>query len=110
TGKQYSVREFVERAAAVLGMTFEWRGQGESEVGVLTAATGERKALDGRVGEVVVEVDPRYFRPTEVETLLGDASKAREKLGWTARATFQELVEEMALADLREAKFESQVK
>lgn len=110
TGRQHSVREFVERAGAVLGMTFEWQGEGSAEVGVLSAVEGEGAALSDRLGDVVVEVDPRYFRPTEVESLLGDARKAKAQLGWEPRTSFQELVEEMALADLREAKFESQVK
>ncbi|HCX32172.1 MAG TPA: GDP-mannose 4,6-dehydratase, partial [Rhodocyclaceae bacterium] len=79
TGVQHSVREFVEAAAGELGMRIRWQGQGVDEIGY----------LDGRG---IVRVDPRYFRPTEVETLLGDATKAREKLGWTPRITFDELV------------------
>jgi GDPmannose 4,6-dehydratase len=92
TGKQYSVREFVERVGRRLGMAIEWRGKGVDEQGV---------TQDGRV---VVKVDPRYFRPTEVDTLLGDASKARAKLGWTARTSFESLVEEMVDADLANAR------
>jgi len=91
TGVQHSVREFVEAAAGELGMRIRWQGQGVDEIGY----------LDGRG---IVRVDPRYFRPTEVETLLGDATKAREKLGWTPRITFDELVAEMVREDLKSAE------
>lgn len=87
TGEQHSVREFVTLAARELDMSIEWRGQGLEE-----------KGFD-QSGRCIVAVDPRYFRPTEVDTLLGDASKARHKLGWTPRTTFAELVKEMARAD-----------
>jgi GDPmannose 4,6-dehydratase len=97
TGVQYSVRHFVDEAAAVLGMKLAWKGKGVEE-----------KAFDEQ-GRCVVEVDPRYFRPTEVETLLGDATKAREKLGWTPRTSFKELVREMADADLELAKIDQEV-
>jgi GDPmannose 4,6-dehydratase len=93
TGTQYSVRDFVVATGALLDMKIEWRGEGVDEVGV-DAATGRK----------VVRVDPRYFRPTEVETLLGDAGKARQKLGWTAEVTFPELVAEMVESDLGLAK------
>ncbi len=93
TGKQYSVRDFVVQAGALLDMMIEWRGEGVGEVGIDTVT-----------GRKLVHVDPRYFRPTEVETLLGDASKAREKLGWTAEVTFPELVAEMVESDLDAAK------
>jgi GDPmannose 4,6-dehydratase len=107
TGEQHSVRDFVDCAGAELGMRFEWRGEGVDEVGVLAAADGQ---LAARIGQVIVSVDPSYFRPTEVETLLGDASKARAKLGWVAKTTFAQLVAEMASSDLREAEFEVKVK
>ena len=94
TGQQFSVREFVVLAARRLGMEIEWSGQGTDEKG---------HTADGRC---VVEVDPGYFRPTEVETLLGDASKARSKLGWSPKITFAQLVEEMVDADLAEAEGE----
>lgn len=97
SGVQYSVREFVDCAAKALDMTLNWSGSGVNE-----------KAYDEQ-GRCVVEVDPRYFRPTEVETLLGDASKAKQKLGWAPKISFDELVKEMAHADLREAEFELQV-
>jgi len=92
TGEQHSVREFVEAAAEEVGMHIEWRGKGVDEKGY---------DQDGRC---IVEVDPRYFRPAEVETLLGDPSKAKEKLGWTPQVSFRELVAEMMREDLEEAK------
>jgi GDPmannose 4,6-dehydratase len=93
TGKQYSVRDFVAAAGAELGMRIEWRGSGVDEVGVDTAS--ER---------TIVRVDPRYFRPTEVETLLGDAGKAKRLLGWSATVSFPQLVAEMVASDLEIAK------
>jgi len=93
TGKQFSVRDFVVAAGALLDMKIEWKGEDVHEVGV-----------DTRTGRTLVRVDPRYFRPTEVETLLGDASKARQKLGWTAEVSFSELVAEMVASDLDLAK------
>lgn len=92
TGVQHSVREFIECAAAELGIEMAWRGSGPEE-----------KGFDGS-GRCIVAVDPRYFRPTEVETLLGDAGKAREKLGWQPRIAFRELVVEMVKADLIDAE------
>ena len=94
TGQQYSVREFVTLSAARLGLTIAWAGHGIDEKGYLP---------DGRC---IVEVDPGYFRPTEVETLLGDATKAREKLNWTPKTSFAELVDEMVDADFAEAEIE----
>ena len=88
TGEQHSVREFVEIAAECLGMSVSWEGTGADEVGVDSG------------GKRIIAVDPDYFRPTEVESLLGDASKARSHLGWTPEIGFRELVEEMALEDL----------
>ena len=93
TGEQHSVREFVTCAAAELGMTVEWRGTGLEEHGV-----------DVRTGRTIVKVDQRYFRPTEVETLLGDPSKARAKLGWKPEISFESLVKEMIAADLEAAR------
>jgi GDPmannose 4,6-dehydratase len=93
TGKQFSVRDFVAAAGTLLDMKIEWKGDGVDEVGI-----------DTRSGRTLVRVDPRYFRPTEVETLLGDATKARQKLGWTAEVAFPELVAEMVEADLDLAK------
>ncbi len=89
TGHQYSVRQFIEKAATYLGMELKWEGEGLDE-----------KGIDLKIGKEIVAVDPRYFRPTEVETLLGDASKAKRELGWEAKITFDQLVEEMVQADL----------
>ncbi len=98
TGVQYSVRDFVNAAAAEIGISVDWRGAGVDE-----------KGYDAQ-GNCIVQVDPRYFRPTEVETLLGDATKAREKLGWTPRTTFAELVAEMVREDLKAAERDELVK
>jgi GDPmannose 4,6-dehydratase len=93
TGEQHSVREFVERAGACLGMKVEWRGKGVDEQGI-----------DTKTGNAIVKVDPRYFRPTEVETLLGDPTKAKTKLGWQPKISFAKLVEEMVASDLEIAR------
>ena len=98
TGEQYSVRDFVDAAAAEIDMRVQWRGSGVEE-----------KGYDAE-GRCIVQVDPRYFRPAEVETLLGDANKARTKLGWQPRISFKELVQEMAGADLREAERDALMK
>ena len=108
TGVQYSVRQFVEFAAAELGITLAWQSEGTNERGVVSAVTG--KEAKCKVGDVVVKVDPRYFRPTEVETLLGDPTKAKEKLGWVPRTTLKELVTEMVRADFTSAKRDALVK
>ncbi len=93
TGEQHSVREFLTRAANELGMALEWLGTGIDERGI-----------DARSGKTIVKIDPRYFRPTEVDTLLGDPSKARTKLGWKPEATFETLVKDMVAADLELAR------
>jgi GDPmannose 4,6-dehydratase len=108
TGVQYSVRQFVDFAAQELGITLAWQGEGAAEHGVVSAVTG--KDAKCKVGDVIVKVDPRYFRPTEVETLLGDPTKAREKLGWTPKTTLKELVTEMVQADFSSAKRDALVK
>ena len=108
TGVQYSVRQFVEFAAKELGVTVRFEGEGENEIGVVAAVTGDQAKC--QVGDVIVRVDPRYFRPTEVETLLGDPTRAREKLGWTPKTTLAELVSEMVIADYTAAKRDSLVK
>ncbi len=108
TGVQYSVRQFVEFAAAELGIEVRFEGEGEAEVGIVAAVTG--KDIKAKVGDVIVKVDPRYYRPTEVETLLGDPTKAREKLGWTPKTTLRELVKEMVQADYTSAKRDALVK
>ena len=86
TGKQYSVRNFVEESASYFGFDIEWVGQGLDEVGV-----------DKNTGKTIVRIDDKYFRPAEVETLLGDATKAKEILGWVPKVSFKELVKEMCL-------------
>ena len=108
TGVQYSVRQFVQFAAEVLGISIRFEGDGEHEVGIVDAVTGHDAQV--AVGDVIVKVDPRYFRPTEVETLLGDPTKAREKLGWTPATTLPQLVKEMVDADFVAAKRDAMVK
>lgn len=100
TGQQYSVRQFVEHAFGELDVLIDWDGEGVHEVGIARCKSGRGTDLDGKT---VVSVDPRYFRPTEVETLLGDASKAAEKLGWTPRTSFAQLVSEMVQQDIKAA-------
>jgi len=108
TGVQYSVRQFIEFAAAELGVTLRFEGEGEAEVGVVAAVTGDKAKC--RVGDVVVRVDPRYYRPTEVETLLGDPSKAHEKLGWRPKIALAELVKEMVNSDYDSARKDELIK
>ena len=115
TGVQHSVREFVDIAAAELGLRLQWQGSGVEEQGIIAAvdeqsgACRKRAAMQPQAkplqpGDIIVQVDPRYFRPTEVETLLGDASRARTELGWQPRILFADLVKEMICADLEEAQ------
>lgn len=104
SGVQYSVRDFVNAAAGELGIKLRWEGEGVNEIGIVDDLGGFKLESGLKVDDVVVKVDPRYFRPTEVETLLGDPTKAREKLGWVPQTSFQSLVSEMVLADLDEAK------
>ncbi|KIH75771.1 GDPmannose 4,6-dehydratase [Geoalkalibacter ferrihydriticus] len=103
TGVQVSVRDFVDAAAAELGIKLRWEGEGVNEIGIVESVQNATK-VQTSPGAVIVRVDPRYFRPTEVETLLGDPSKAREKLGWTATTSLQELVSEMVRSDLEDAQ------
>jgi len=103
TGEQHSVRDFVVWAAADLGITIEFSGSGMNEVATVAALEGSA-ARGLSVGDVIVRVDPRYFRPAEVETLLGDPSKAQQKLGWTPEITAREMCSEMVAADLQAAK------
>jgi len=107
SGVQHSVRDFVERAAAEIGIRLRWQGEGVDEIGVVVSFEdkGERLKVKGpKEGDIIVRVDPRYFRPTEVESLLGDASKAKRELGWEPKISFDQLVREMVLADLEVAK------
>ena len=108
TGVQVSVREFVLRAAAELGITVAFSGEGMSELGTVAAVTGDKARC--KVGDTIVRVDRRYFRPTEVETLLGDPAKARQKLGWTPRTTLTELVREMVASDYLSAQSDELVR
>jgi len=108
TGVQVSVRRFVEMAAAELGITLIFSGEGEHEVGTVGAVQGTTATC--RPGDVIVKVDPRYFRPTEVETLLGDASKARAQLGWVPKITLEELVREMVASDHESAERDTLVR
>lgn len=107
TGVQYSVRQFIEMAAKQLGFTIVWQGQGVDELGIVDQITSEvvtERCPALRPGMVFLRIDPRYFRPTEVETLLGDSSKAREKLGWSPGITLSEMVAEMVESDLLDAR------
>ncbi len=109
TGEQYSVRQFVEFAAEELGIRIRWEGKGVNEVGYVDSIEGD-KAPALKPGDKIVAVDPRYFRPAEVETLLGDPSKAKEKLGWQPTTTVAEMVAEMVQNDLDQAKRHSLLK
>ena len=116
TGKQYSVRDFLNLAASELGLKMRWEGTGVDEIGIIDEITIEGEGLcekrrllspdstNFKVGDVIVRVDPRYFRPTEVETLLGDPSKAKTKLGWEPKTSFADMVKEMVCHDLEEAQ------
>lgn len=98
TNETHSVREFVERSFACIDVELEWRGEGEEEVGVCT-----------KTGRILVRVDPAYYRPTEVDLLLGDSTKAREKLGWVPKTSFPDLVKEMVASDLASVKRHSMI-
>ena len=103
TGVQFSVRQFIEWSAAELGITLKFEGQGVDETATVTSIVGD-KVPAVNVGDVIVRIDPRYFRPTEVESLLGDPTKAKEKLGWVPEITVQEMCAEMVASDLAQAK------
>ncbi|MDL2354333.1 MAG: GDP-mannose 4,6-dehydratase [Pseudomonadota bacterium] len=103
TGRQHSVRHFVEVAARELGMEIAWEGRGVNERGIISSMIGQK--CDGaRVGQTIVAIAPQYFRPTDVETLLGDAGKARAQLGWTPQTSFEAMVKEMVAHDLDRAR------
>jgi GDPmannose 4,6-dehydratase len=108
TGEQHSVREFCEQAFRHVGVRLAWEGTGVDETGFVAGVPSSSEDLPGlsrlKEGDKLVFVDPRYFRPTEVETLLGDATKAKTKLGWTPGIKFSELVQEMVEEDLHQAK------
>jgi GDPmannose 4,6-dehydratase len=108
TGVQYSVRQFVDMAARQLGITLAFHGEGQNEIGTVDKVLGDKARC--REGDVILKVDPRYYRPTEVQTLLGDPGKAKEKLGWTPKITLPELVKEMVDADYTAAQRENVIK
>jgi len=104
TGESHTVRELAETAFEEIGVEITWRGKGAEEIGVVGRVTSDEKRVTGlKQGDVVVEIDPRYFRPTEVDELLGDASKARRVLGWEPSISFKEMVSQMVRSDLEEA-------
>jgi len=103
TGVQFSVREFIIRSAQQLGIRLKFEGKEENEKAIVAAIEGD-KAPALKVGDVVVQIDPRYYRPTEVETLLGDPSKAKAKLGWTPEITLDQMITEMVSYDLDQAQ------
>lgn len=103
TGKQYSVRQFIDWSAAELGITLRFEGEGVDEIAIVDAVEGDN-APAVKVGDVLVRVDSRYFRPAEVETLLGDPTHAKETLGWEPEITTQQMCAEMVLEDLKVAK------
>jgi GDPmannose 4,6-dehydratase len=105
TGVQYSVRDFVNKTAARLGLELEWQGSGADETGIVVKQESSLlpEGLD-LMGKTIVAVDPRYYRPAEVETLLGDPTRAKEKLGWTPKITLDEMIDEMVDNDVQIAK------
>ena len=103
TGKQYSVREFIRWTAEELGLSLEFSGTGVDEIATVAAIEGD-KAASMKIGDVVMRIDPRYFRPAEVETLLGDPSKAKQQLSWEPQITAREMCAEMVLEDLKTAR------
>ena len=110
TGKQYSVRDFVNAAAKQLDMQIRWEGAGVNEKGYLINTSLRKKGTDAVKQQPIVQVDEKYFRPTEVETLLGDPNKAKQKLGWTPKITFDELVAEMVSEDYKSAQRDELIK
>lgn len=109
TGVQYTVRQFIEMAAEELGVKIRWEGAGVEEKGYVAAIEGDN-APGLKMGQNIVAIDPRYFRPAEVETLLGDPGKAKEKLGWVPQITLQEMISEMVAYDLDEARKHAHLK
>jgi GDPmannose 4,6-dehydratase len=103
TGEQNSVRQFIEWSANELGITLKFNGVGLNEVGIVDSIKGDHSPALG-IGDIIIRIDKRFFRPAEVETLLGDPTKAKEKLGWTPEITVQEMCKEMVSNDLQEAK------
>jgi GDPmannose 4,6-dehydratase len=110
TGVQYSVRQFIEKTATELGMQLRWKGSGVNEVGYWTNPPLPQEEGKGEGARIIIKIDPRYFRPTEVETLLGDPTEAKEKLGWVPEITLDEMVIEMVVHDLAKAKKNALIK
>ena len=106
TGVQHSVREFVETAFKEIGIELDWKEEGVSEKGIVASLDSKLISSHLSIGDVIAEIDPRYFRPTEVDTLIGDATKARDELGWQPTVSFNELVAEMVREDVKEAERE----
>jgi len=100
---QFTVREFIQKSAKELGVTLQFEGKAEAEKAIVVKIDGD-KAPALKVGDVIVQIDPHYYRPTEVETLLGDPTKAKEKLGWVPEITLDEMIQEMVSHDLEKAK------
>ncbi len=109
TGVQCTVREFIQESAAQLGITLQFEGKAENERAIVKSIIGD-KAPAIRVGDVIIQIDPRYYRPAEVKTLLGDPSKAKQKLGWAPEITLEQMIEEMVAYDLDQAKQQSLLK
>ena len=103
TGVQFTVREFIARSAKQLGITLQFQGSAEYEKAIVAAIEGD-KAPALKVGDVILQIDPRYYRPTEVETLLGDPTKAKNKLGWVPEITLDQMIVEMVANDLDQAR------
>lgn len=103
TGMQYTVREFIQKSANELGITLAFQGKAEAEKAIVTKIVGD-KAPALKVGDVIMQIDPHYYRPTEVETLLGDPTKAKEKLAWVPEITLDQMISEMVAHDLEKAK------
>ena len=116
TGIQYSVRDFVNTAAKELGMEIQWQGEGSNEIGLLVrdselpTMSDSQRLVANKPAQAIIRVDPRYYRPTEVENLLGDSTKAREKLGWVPKITFEQLVVEMVREDFKNAERDELIK
>jgi GDPmannose 4,6-dehydratase len=103
TGVQYTVREFIQKSAKQLGITLQFEGKAEGEKAIVAKIESDQ-APALKVGDVIMQIDPHYYRPTEVETLLGDPTKAKEKLGWVPEITLDEMIKEMVASDLEKAK------
>ena len=109
TGKQVTVRQFIEISAARVGIEIRWSGHGVDEIGIVKSTVGSHRP-GVRVGQIIIRIDPKYFRPTEVDTLLGNPSKAREHLGWKPTTSLDQMIDEMVAHDLEEAKKEVLIK